>query len=368
MACYPPVEKPAADSLAASLGALAEAPPAGTRSLQVLALSGGVAGAPFTAGVLSGWTETGTRPTFDVVTGISSGALIGAYAFLGPKYDPEMRRLILTLNTNDLMRFRPLRCMLRDGAFGSAEPAERLIRRVYSDCFLDDLRRAHAEGRRLFVGTMSMQTKRLVIWDIGAIASSDRPDSGDLVRKVLLAAISWPGAVPPVEFDVEVNGRCHHEQHCDAGPVAMAFVRFGPQPGWPDCDSPARPGWLAGSDLYVLASRKLYSDPERVAQCAIPRLGLSVTTLFEALTRADIARLHCFCGVSGMRFHLLAVPPEYHGEPPCITNLYPKEARQLFEVGYEKGLRGPCWRTTPPGAEPGEEAVPRDGSGISACR
>jgi hypothetical protein len=361
------VEKPAADSLAASLGVLAETPSVGPRPLQVLALSGGVAGAPFTAGVLAGWTESGTRPMFDVVTGISSGALIGAYAFLGPKYDPEMRRLILTLNTADLMRFRPLRCMLRDGTLGSAEPAERLIRKVYSDCFLTDLRRAHAEGRRFFVGTMSLQTKRLVIWDLGAIASSDRPDAGDLVRKVLLAAISWPGAVPPVEFDVEVNGHCYHEQHCDAGPVAMTFVRFGPLPGWPDCDAPARPGWLAGSDLYVLASRKLYSDPQRVAQCALPRLGLSVTTLFEALTRADIARLFSFCAVSGMRFHLLAVPPEYHGEPPCFTNLYPKEARQLFETGYHRGVNGPCWRSTPPGAEPGEETVPRDGSGIAVC-
>src|SRR5438105_5412866 len=70
---YPSVEKPVADSLAAALAAAAEAPPV-RPPVQVLSLTGGVLGAPFVAGVLSGWTDSGTRPTFDHVTGISSGA------------------------------------------------------------------------------------------------------------------------------------------------------------------------------------------------------------------------------------------------------------------------------------------------------
>ncbi len=259
--CYPSVEAPVAEGLAASLNLMAQAPPATVRPLQVLALSGGVAGVPFTAGVLVGWTDSGTRPVFDEVTGISSGALVGAYAFAGSKHDPELQRLILNLNTSDLIKFRPLRCMLCDGAFGSAKPAEQLFQTAFNDCFVAELRQAHAEGRRFFVGTMNLETKRLVIWDVGAIASSGRPDACDLVRKVLLAAVSWPGAVPPVEFDVEVNGRCHHEQHCDAGSVGMAFVRFGQLPGWPEPGTGVRPGWLAGSNLYVFANRKLYSDP-----------------------------------------------------------------------------------------------------------
>jgi hypothetical protein len=326
-----------------------------------------VAGAPFTAGVLVGWTESGTRPTFDVVSGISSGSLIGGYAFLGPKYDPELRRLILTLDTSDLFKFRPLSCMLLDGAFGSAGPAKRLIRRVFHDEFLADLRQAHAEGRRFFVGTMSLQTKRLVTWDIGAIASSGRPDADELVRKVLLAAISWPGAFPPVAFDMEVNGRCYHELHCDAGAAAMAFMRFGALSGCPGRCAPIRLGSLAGSHLYVLTSRKLYSDPEPVPEHALCRLGLSVSAIFEALTRQDIARMYSFCALSGMRFHLLALPADYHGKPPSIKCLYPREAPHLFAIGYRMAVKGPCWRLTPPGAEPGEEAVPRDGTQIKPC-
>ncbi|HEY7153528.1 MAG TPA: patatin-like phospholipase family protein [Gemmataceae bacterium] len=362
--CYPAVEAATADGLAASLAASSAIPPACPRPLQVLALSGGVAGAPYTAGVLVGWTEAGTRPMFDVVSGISSGSLIGGFAFLGPRYDPELRRLILNLKTSDLFKFRPLSCMLCDGAFGSAGPAKKLIRQVFHDEFLADLRQAHAEGRRFFIGTMSLQTKRLVTWDIGAIASSGRPDADELVRKVLLAAISWPGAFPPVKFDVEVNGHCYHELHCDAGAAAMTFVRFGALPGCPGRCTPIRLGSLAGSQLYVLASRKLYSDPEPVSEHALCRLGLSVSAIFEALTRADIARLYSFCALSGMRFHLLALPADYHGKPPSFKCLYPREASQLFEMGHQMGVKGPCWRHTPPGAEPGEEAVPRDGAHI----
>jgi hypothetical protein len=352
--CYHAADPPVDKGLADVLSMPAIVPPAGTRTQQILALSGGVTGAPFTAGILAGWTQSGTRPTFDQVTGISSGSLIGSYAFLGPKYDPQMRHLILTLNTADLIKFRPLCCMLWDGAFGSAKPAERLIRRAFDDGFMEDLRRAYAEGRRLFIGTMNLETRRLAIWDIGAIASSGRPDADDLVRKVLLAAVSWPGAVPPVAFDIEVNGHCHREEHCDAGSVAMVLPPLGPCP--------------AGSDIYVLASRKLYSEPARVPKSAFCRLKPCVMAIFEALTRADISQVYSQCLLSGSRFHLLALPQAYHGEPPSLTNLYPKEARQLFEIGYRIGTSGPCWRHTPPGAEPGEEAIPYDGRGIMICR
>jgi predicted acylesterase/phospholipase RssA len=349
---YHPDDTPA-DAPPHPLNMPAVLPPEASRPLQILALSGGVHGAPFTAGFLVGWTHTGTRPTFDQVTGISSGSLIGAYAFLGPKYDAQMQQLILTMHTSDLIKFRPLCCMLCDGAFGSAKPAERLILRAFNDDFIADIRCAHAQGRRLYIGTMNLETKRLTIWDIGAIASSGRPDANDLVRKVLLAAVSWPGAVPPVAFDIEVNGHCYREEHCDGGSVAMVLPPIGPVSSCP-----------AGSNLYVLTSRKLYSDPEPVPKKAFHRLKPTVTAIFEALTRDDISQLYFLSQISGMRFHLMALPQGYHGEAPSIAHLYPKEAPQLFETGYHIGASGPCWRFTPPGAEPGERAAPRDGREI----
>lgn len=355
--CSHTVESSTDKGLPDALGMPALASPEGLRPLHILTVSGGVAGAPFTAGALVGWTKTGTRPLFDQVTGISSGSLLGAYAFIGPKYDAQMQNLILSINTGNLIKFHPLWCILCDGAFGSAKPAEQLIHRAYDDCYMEDLRRAYAEGRRFYVGTMNIETRRLAVWDLGAIASSGRPDANELARKVLLAAVSWPGAVPPVAFDVEVNGHCYHEEHCDAGAVAMVMPPIGPMATCP-----------AGSDVYVLASRKLYSEPVPVRKSAFCRLKPCIAAFFEALTRADICRVHCWCLSCAARFHLLALPQNYHGEPPRLTNLYPKEAPRLFETGYQLGIHGPCWRLTPPGAEPGEQAVPRDGRGIRSCR
>ena len=49
-----------------------------------LALSGGGSDGAFGAGVLCGWTASGKRPEFDLVTGVSTGALTAPFAFLGP--------------------------------------------------------------------------------------------------------------------------------------------------------------------------------------------------------------------------------------------------------------------------------------------
>jgi hypothetical protein len=358
---YPAVEKPVADSLAAALVTNAAVPATRPRTLQVLVMSGGVEGAPYASGVLVGWSKSGKRPTFDVVTGVSSGALIGVYAFLGPKYDADLQRLIVTLKTRDLVKLRPVSGVLLNGSLSSTKPAERLIRTEINDGLLNDLRQAHAEGRRFFVGTMALQTKRLVIWDVGAIASSGRPDADELVRKVLLASFSYPGFAPPVEFNLEANGQCYHEEHCDAGSVAMAFVRFGPVPGWPEQGAPVRPGWLAGSNLYVLACRKLYSDPTPVPKRVLSRGTTAVTAALEALAQSQINRMYSLCAVSGMRFHLLAMPQELPGKPVALRELFPTDAPQMFAIGYEMGAKGPRWRLTPPGAEPGEESIPRSG-------
>lgn len=353
---YHPPDAPAEKGLADSLGLPTPLPQTHPRTLNILGMSGGVAGAPFTAGVLVGWTQSGTRPVFDQVTGISSGSLIGAYAFLGPKYDPQMQNLILTISGADLFKFRPLSCMLCDGAFGSSKPAERLIRRAFDGCYMNDLRQAHAEGRRFYVGTMNLETRRLTIWDIGAIASSGRPDADDLVRKVLLAAVSWPGAVPPVVFDMEIEGHCYHEEHCDAGAVAMVMPPLGPQTAY-----------LSGSNIYVLASRKLYSEPACVRKSAFCRIKPCMMAFFETLTRENISRVYSVCMLTGACFHMLAVPQDYHGEAPNLTHLYPKDAPRLFETGYQMGVKGPHWRHTPPGAEPGEEPIPHDATGIQLC-
>jgi patatin-like phospholipase len=353
---YPLVEGPANAALEGALGPLQAARPR-TRPLHILVLCAGGAESAFSAGALVGWTHSGTRPTFDVATGTSSGAIVAAFAFLGPKYDPELPWLFTEITSPDLFRVRPLRYLLRDGAIASARPLERLLEAKINESFLADLREAHARGRRLFIGTTNFETKRLTVWDVGAIASSGRPEAANLVRKIMLASVTWPGFLPPVEIPVEVNGRIVCEQHVDGGAAAQAFVRFGPTRGWPAPDE-AAPGWLAGSSLYVLADGKLYGAATPAPRRFFGRILTGVSSLTNSLARADIHHIHTLCLSSGMRFNLIALPEDYVGSKQSLLRLNPDEMRRMFDAAYRLTINGPPWRHTPPGVEPGEEEIP----------
>jgi hypothetical protein len=230
---------------------------------------------------------------------------------------------------------------------------DRLEKEV-NDCVLFDLREAHKEGRRLYVGTMNAHTRRLVVWDLGAIACSDRPDAADLVRKVLLAATAYPGLLPPVEFDVVVDGVRYTEQHVDGGAASQAFLRLGPggeRPG------PGVTGWLHGSNLYAMAAGKLYAPHVEGKVGILARVGGSISSSLYALYRAELGVMYAFCGVSGMTFHLNAIPEETE-VPPNSMSFETEAMRRLYQIGYDSAKRGIPWRFTPPGTEPGEEEHP----------
>lgn len=322
-------------------------------------LGGGGTYTAFHSGYLVGWTEAGTRPTFDVVTGVSSGAMFATQAFLGPKYDATHARVVLGTELQKPFKIRPARNLVLHGSLGSAKPLKQLIDREVTEEFLADLRQAHQEGRRLFIATANLKTRPLAIWDLGAIACSGRPDAGERVRQLILAACSFQGVAPPVTIDVEMNGRCYREVHADAGPVATSFLRFGPMPSWPTPGSGAT-GWLAGSNLYAMAAGPLYPPDLSGRQGVMKTLSASFSASIASLRRDNLESMHHFCAVSGMKFHLLALPADYP-VPHTIAGFDPKQMPQLFEFGRKLALEGAPWRCTPPGSEPGEEETPRAG-------
>jgi hypothetical protein len=254
--------------------------------------------------------------------------------------------------------------MLTSGAIGSAKPLERLIRFIVTEEFLCDLRQAHAAGRHLFIGTANLQSRRLVIWDLGALASSGRPDAGEMVRKVLLASVCLPGLCPPVRFDVEVNGKHYTEEHTDGGSVSLAFLRFGPTPGWPEPGHPVR-NWLAGSNLYVLTAGKLYADPVVGEMSFGSRLQSGVSSSLYSLHRYAVKGMHTLCSVSGMKFHLVSLPDDFEVGPSSME-FKPEEMKRLFDKGFEMARYGILWRHTPPDGEIGEEEKPRAGGVFDA--
>ena len=79
-----------------------------------LAISGGGSDGAYGAGVLTGWTQSGTRPEFAVVTGASIGALIAPFAFLGSRYDEDVHKNFTTIGAADIFEDRVTRDSLFD--------------------------------------------------------------------------------------------------------------------------------------------------------------------------------------------------------------------------------------------------------------
>ena len=356
----PTTANPATDAvivngLAAALGAEAPFPPpllagvgpAAGPPLNVLVLSGGGKYTAYNVGNLVGWTKSGTRPVFDVATGISSGALAAGFAFLGPKYDGRMTTQYTTLSRKDLFTINPVRNLLRTQSLASSAPLQKRIETEVDEGFMADLRQAHSEGRRLYVATNQLKAQRLVIWDLGAVACCGRPDATRLVHKIFLAASSIPGFSPPVEFDVEVNGCRYAERHSDGGTHTEGFVQ-----------TPA--GLPPGSNVYVLTAGKFYPDPLPDNAGFLTLYYSNVTCSLSALYRADLMKIYTLCAVSHAKFRTVAMPQDFPVKPSSLV-FTPEETQRLFDLGYKATACGTPWRNTPPGVPDDERPPVRNG-------
>lgn len=325
-----------------------------------LALSGGGKFGAYTVGVLGGWTASGSRPCFDVVTGVSTGALIATFAFLGPEYDPKLVALFTNVTDRDIYRKRVRPAILWAEAAADSAPLRELIECQVDDALLAAVARAHASGRRLYVGTTNIDTRRLVIWDMGAIASTGRPDAKDVYRKILLASASIPGFLPPVPIEVEVNGRTFTELHVDGGATTGVFLR--PSSLNLDPDAVKAGGLpLAGSEAYVIVAGKLYADRVITPPRAL-RVGEGgLQAMVYSQTRGELFRIYALCQLAGVNFRLAALPEDFRTSADGMT-FDRDELRRLYDVGYAAAAGGRAWRDTPPGAEPQEQTQPRTGT------
>ncbi len=323
----------------------------------VLALSAGGSYGAFSVGLLNGWTETGARPTFDVVTGVSTGALVATFAFLGPQYDAELKRLFTTVSDRDIYRRRGPLAPLRAESVASNAPLKSLIESQMTSEVIARVADAHARGRRLYVGTTNLDTRRLVVWDMGAIAVR-----GDLQLyvNVVLASASIPGFFPPVEIEVEVNGRRYKEPHVDGGVAAQVFVqRFMLAV---DSAEGQRPDKDCGrSTVWVVTAGKLYSDSSRTGTTTLG-IGVSaINTLLYAQTRNDIRRIAALAQETNSDFRLTSLPEDFPVDPS--TKLFdPAVMGKLFDMGYSLGRCGSkAWQNTPPESDD-VQGAPRTGT------
>lgn len=352
------------EALAASVARLKSAPEElpdpGRRKFNVLALSGGGSYGAFTAGMLNGWTASGQRPQFDIVSGVSTGALISTYAFLGPQYDQTLREFYTNTTTGDIYRNRFKPAILCSDSFVSSKPLERVIESTVTPQLLCAVAMAHAQGRRLYIGTTNVDTGRLVIWDMGAIASSGKPNALTLYRQIVLASASPPGFFPPVQIDVSVNGRNYTEMHVDGGTTAQVFFRA----SMIHIDQAAaaagqRP--LAGSKVYIIVAGKPFPDPSCVDDKALKIAARSITALTYAQTRNDLIRIYTLTLLTGMDYRVASIPQDWPIHEDSMK-FEPGPMRQLFDLGFQRAVTGQAWADAPPVLDASQQSIPRSGT------
>ncbi|MFO0805955.1 MAG: patatin-like phospholipase family protein [Gemmataceae bacterium] len=324
----------------------------------VLSLSGGGSFGAFSAGVLCGWSARGDRPVFDVVTGISTGALIAPFAFLGQAYDCQLKTFYTTLEERDLYKKKPVRGLFGESLADNTRLAEQ-VERMLSPQLLAEIAAEHHKGRRLYIGTTAAESKRFVVWDIGEIAARGRPQDRRLIKQILLGSSAIPGVFPPQHIDVDVDGRCVTERHIDGGVSQALFIHPPYLP--PEHRSKVPNADLAGTNLYLIVAGKLYADLEKIKPAALELVGKEISAMIYAQTRGDLQRMYTTSMLTGMNYFLTAIPPEYPAPTSSMAFNIPA-LTGMFNEGYRIACDGTAWRRTPPGVGPGENNNLRAGT------
>lgn len=316
----------------------------------ILALSGGGADGAFGAGFLCGWTKAGTRPDFLLVTGVSTGALIAPFAFLGPAYDETLRAVYTTISSKDIFFIKSLLTILRDDSVADTAPLARLAEKYIDETLLAAIAAEHKKGRRLYVGTTNLDAQRSVVWDMGAIAASGQPGALDLFRKVLVASASVPVAFPPVYIPVAAGGKKYDEMHVDGGAITQVFL-YGP------FIDPREAAKVAGinyekveKDLYVIINNKIDPVYEEVRPRLTAIAQRSVSSLIKGQAVGALYAMYAVCQRDGIVYNLASIPGDY---TDTANETFDRAAmNRLFNLGHDLAAAGYDWRPMPPSFQP----------------
>jgi hypothetical protein len=311
--------------------------------MSYLAVSGGGSDGAFGAGLLVGWSEAGTRPKFDMVTGISTGALIAPFAFLGSEYDPQLKEVYTKYDAYDIARKRPLLSALADASLADDSPMAHLIALYVTPDLVERIAAEHRKGRRLLIGTTHLDAQRPVIWDMGEIAIRNDQNAINLFRKVMLASASIPGVFPPALISVAQDGKVFDEMHVDGGVARQVFIfptQFDPLTLDKELKrSPTR-------RLFIIRNGRLNPEWQTVEPQLIKIAGRSISSLIKYQGRGDLDRMYLESRSYRIDFNLASIPVSFTKREKEPFDLEYMNA--LFDVGYDLGRHGYHWQKQPP--------------------
>ncbi len=309
--------------------------------LSYLALSGGGADGAYGAGVLSGWTAAGTRPEFSVVSGVSTGALIAPFAFLGPAYDATLRDVYTSgiaeslLNTPNIVR-----TLFGSGLFGNTHLRELVARYVGQD-MLEAIAAEDAKGRKLLIVTTNLDTQRTVIWDMGRIAANRSAQALNLFRDVLAASASIPVVFPPMLIDAEANGHRFQEMHVDGGVTAPVLTL-------PEAFLLRNRAFARGlrMNIFVLINDKVERDFQLVPDSTIDIAARASASVTKTQIRSVLYETYDFARRNNLGFNLTYIDKDVPS--PGSFGFETSYMRSLYQYGCDKAKTGDFWAKAPP--------------------
>ena len=310
-----------------------------------LAISGGGDDGAYGAGLLTGWTARGDRPRFAVVTGVSTGALSAPFAFLGPEYDGQLKRIYTETTADDIYKPRNFMAAVADDAMADSTPLRERIASFVDKRMVQRLAEEYDKGRILLILTTNLDQGRSVIWNIGAIASSGHPRSRELIVEILLASAAIPGVFPPVMLNVSVNGKEYQEMHVDGGTIAQAFLYP------PSFNLKAKMKELGDTGpnpvAYIIRNGRLYRPEENVERQTLEIAHKAISTMTASSGVNDLYRMYLTTKRDGVGFRLAYIEDDFR--LPYKGPFDKAYMNRLFEHGYEVGRAGYKWHTAPPG-------------------
>ncbi len=307
------------------------------KRLDILALSGGGAEGVFGAGVLKGWTESGKRPQFDIVTGISTGALLSVFAFLGPQYDEALHALYTGVDAKDIFRPKSVLEGVTSDSLTDNTPLRRKVEAVVTPAFLDKIAREYRKGRRLYIGTTNLDAGKLVVWDVGRIAASGHPKRVKIVQDILMASAAVPGFFKPVYIQPLETSKAK-QMHVD-GSVKAPFLLL---------PFMLRPKAPQGKAVYIIVNGqlKLLDAGAAVKPKTTHIAAKTVTELMREQMKRTLYQAYVLSRKTGARFNLLYIPDDAPGDTNAL-NFDRARMRKLYEIGRRLGREG-RWVHAPP--------------------
>jgi predicted acylesterase/phospholipase RssA len=291
-----------------------------------LALSSGAEDGAYGAGFLSGWNSAGTRPEFAVITGVSTGALLGVYAFAGSKYNGVLQAISTSMNASDIFEIRATPESLLD-----TWPLQRLVEKNVTAELLADVAAQYRRGRRLFVVTTNLDAGRAMVWDMGAIADKGGEQALELFRKVLLASASIPAAFPPTLIEAEVNGRRFLEMHVDGGVNGPIYVA-------PESYLLSTSGrQLPMLQLNIVMNGKVTTEFSKTERSTAIILARSFSLALKLGARAELFLLEQAAQRDGVDLNVVMVEPDFYKKERGAFD--PEYMRALFDHGFKKGRK-----------------------------